>query len=540
MSTTIIPTWQSSQETLASKYGALQLPKETPNAMALVLNLQNIEVKSTLEKLGTLTPEEIKAVKALRTTFVIVKMLFPGWSFIDTEADAKDNKFAKNKASKGGGGGKEKLGYLDGENAILHCYRAENKKGVYSKSKRLDECVALSPGMVVGAMIWGDKIVQTFKDHKEDFRPFQLGIVQLYIKSNMASTASDAGRMLEIKGFYAVNADASISSFKLLREGVLANSVQAAAVLRERILDGSLVSDQYKRHLNQSLIQGSYSNGIQVLSLTPQPSNGVISLAADGKIKMFVHEPIGDVKAHAINLEFDRKAHCSENDEWTAKLFNVGLMLGAVQIIVIMDSYKTKDVPEAELVYEGYIRMDISAVIKSIIACPKSEILSQSPSEMESKKQPILALFEAQGMLNAAKHLLLFPSISTTVANLDIVIDTRKVINKRDITDEAPTTTIVHHEAKWKEGHFAHFFFDGKSTLSAVIQTVESGGSAMFMDRAKRGLDSSLQFADMMKDVEFVAEPEPTQEASASAENDSEGSASKPNNKKKQKTAANQ
>ncbi len=127
MSTTIIPTWQSSQETLASRYGALQLPKETPNAMALVVNLQNIEVKSTLEKLGVMTAEEIKAFKALRTTFVIVKMLFPGWSFIDTEADAKDSKFAKNKTSKGG---KEKLGHLDGENVVLHCYRAENKKGV--------------------------------------------------------------------------------------------------------------------------------------------------------------------------------------------------------------------------------------------------------------------------------------------------------------------------------------------------------------------------------------------------------------------------
>lgn len=557
MATTIVPTWQSSQETLTSRYGTLQLPKETPNAMALVLNLQNIEVKSTLEKLGMASAEEIKAFKTLRTTFVIIKMLFPGWSFIDTDGDAKDNKFAKKKGGSASSskGGKEKLGYFDGENVILHCYRAENKKGVYTKSKRLDECVALSPGMVVSALIWGDKIVQTFKEHKDDFRPFQLGIVQLYIKSNMASTASDTGRMLEIKSFHALSAPgATISSFKLLREGVLAHSVQAAAVLRERILDGSMVSEEHKTHLNQSLIQGAYSNGIQVVSLTPQPSNGVISLAADGKIKMFVHEPIGDLKPHAINLEFDPRAHCSENDEWTAKLFNVGLMLHALQITVIVDNYKTKDVPEAEVVFEGYARLDVSAIIKAVIACRKPEALSLSPSEIESKKQTILGVFESQGMQNVGKHLLLFPSISTTVANLDMLVDMRKVINKRTHleTEDEPTTTIVHHEAKWKEGHFVYFFFEGKTTLSAVIPMIESGGSAMFLNRAKRGLeDSSVQFADLMKDVDFVVEAETEEDggafhgnssvsatATTATENDNDAGASgsSKTNKKKPKT----
>jgi hypothetical protein len=41
---------------MSSKYGTLPALKEPPNALALVLNLQHVDVKSSLEKLqGTFT-----------------------------------------------------------------------------------------------------------------------------------------------------------------------------------------------------------------------------------------------------------------------------------------------------------------------------------------------------------------------------------------------------------------------------------------------------------------------------------------------------
>jgi hypothetical protein len=540
----IIQSWQSSQETLASKYGALPNLKEMPNALALVLNLQHIEVKSTVEKLQNATDEEKKAHKALRTTFVIVKMLFPGFTYIDTDNE-KDAKYQKKGATKGSGAPKEKLGHLDDciDHVILHTYKMESKKGVYRASKRLEECIALSPGMVINGMIWGEKIVKIFKDQSEDIFPFQFGLIQMKLMSNSASSAIESGRMLEIKSFNSLdNTLYSPSSFKLLKaEGLLANSIQAAAVLKEKILDGSfLLSEHTKGNLNQKLVQGSLSNTVQLLALTPQTSHGVFAMGADGKIKLFMHQPIGDVKAYSINTVFDRKAHhCPEdgsNDDWMVKLLNLGVMLGAVQLLVIMDTYKNKDVAEGDMVLEGYARVDVSQMLKKILACKQPSELASEP--MDSKKKTIVSIFETQGMANAVKHLFLYPSCG--VPELDLLIDTRKLNNKKfdSMVDTPPhSTALVHSDAKWKKGHMLYVFLDGKSVLSAIIP-LEEGGSLLFHERAKRGLDSVVQFADQMKDVEFEEEEEPTITTTL-MESEPSSSTSAPSStsgKKKQKT----
>jgi hypothetical protein len=539
----IIQSWQSSQETLASKYGALPAIKEPPNAIALVMHLQHVEVKSTLEKLSSATDEEKKAHKALRTTFAVVKVLASGWSFV--EADGEKSK-GKGKGSAPSTGVKEKLAFIDEcndqQHVIFHTYKAENKKGVYTKSKRLDECLALSPGMVINAMIWGDKIIPTFKEIKEDILPFQLSVVQVYIKSNMASSAADSGRMLEIKNFMCLDTNLySPSSFKILKaEGVLANSIQAAGLLKEKFLDGSLISEERKTHLNQSLIQGSLSNTVQLLALTPQTSHGVFAMGADGKIKLFLHQAIGDVKAYSINTAFDRKAHhCPEdgsNDDWMVKLLNLGVMLGAVQLLVIIDTYKNKDVAEGDMVLEGYARLDVSQMLKKILACKQPSELASEP--MDSKKKTIISIFETQGMANAVKHLFLYPSCGAP--ELDLLIDTRKLNNKKfdAMVDTSPhSTALVHSDARWKKGHMLYVFLDGKSVLSAIIP-LEEGGSLLFHERAKRGLDSVVQFADQMKDVEFEEEEEPTITTTL-MESEPSSSTSAPSStsgKKKQKT----
>ena len=228
----IIQSWQSSHEVISAKYGMLPVPKEPPNALALVLNLQHIEVKSTLEKLQGASTEEIKTYKPLRGTFVIVKMLYGGFTYIDNDND-KESKFAKIKTANKGP--KEKLGQMDGDNVLLNTYKIESKKGIYRPSKRMDECAALSPGMVINAMFWGEKILTVFKEQKQDLLPFQFGIVQMYIKSN-SSNASENGRMLEFKNF--VSLDTSIynpSSFKLLKtDNLLGTSIQGVRWSRSR------------------------------------------------------------------------------------------------------------------------------------------------------------------------------------------------------------------------------------------------------------------------------------------------------------------
>lgn len=469
-------------------------------------------------------------------------MIFPGFTFIDNDPHEKDSKYQKKGGGKGAASGpREKLSHFDDctDHVILHTYKIESKKGVYRASKRLDECIALSPGMVVNGMVWGEKILQTFKEQKEDIVPFQYSLVQLKIMSNSASNASENGRMLEIKNIVSLDSNAfSPSAFKLLKaEGVLANSIQAAAVLREKILDGSFITGGHtKEHLNQKLIQGSLSSTVQVLALTPHTSNGLFGMGADGKIRFFLHQPIADVKAYSIHLTFDRKAHyCpadGSNDDWMIKLLNVGIMLDAVQLLVIIDSYKNKDVAEADLHLEGFARVDLSIVLKKILACSRASELGQGVEE-DPRKKAIVSIFEAQGMGHAVKSLYVYPLCAP---NLDLVIDTRKINNKRfdEMDDALPhSTTLVHHEAKWKKGHMLYAFFEGKSVLSAVIPE-EEGGAALFNDRAKRSLESTVQFADLMKDIEFEEEAPTSTQSESAADGAGKGS------KKKAKTTASQ
>ena len=537
----IVQSWQGTHEALSAKHGALPNIKEPPNALALVLNLQHIEVKAALETLQGATPEESKAHKALRTSFIIVKMMYPGFTFIDNDnhdKDAKSGSYGNKKggaASKatsnhGSGGAKEKLGHFDDGGSVhvlLHTYKIESKKNVgYRASKRLDECVAISPGMIVNAAIWGDKIQSTFNMQKEDILPFQFGLIQLKIKSISANNAADAGRLLEIKNFTSLDMQLyNPSSFKLLRaDGLLPSSKQEATLIRERILDGTLISEQNRQHVNQSLIQGSVSTSVQLLCVTPQSGQGAISLAADGKIKFFMQQPIGDLSAYAINLEFDRMAHhCPVdgcNDEWMVKVFNVALMMSAVQIMVVVDSYKTKDLTDAEVVYDGFIRIDLAVILKHIIACKEGGVSLTSALELNLERaKTIASVFETQGMSSAIKNFHLFPSV---VEQLDLVIDVRKMSNKREgQVIEDHTSAFVHHDGKWKKGYMLYVFFEGKFVLSGVIPLVDLGG--MFASgSAKRTLDSSssVQFADLIKDIDFEEEaplepPPNTEEESA-------------------------
>ena len=118
-----------------------------------------------------------------------------------------------------------------------------------------------------------------------------------------------------------------------------------------------------------------------------------------------------------------------------------------------------------------------------------------------------------------------------------------KLNNKKfdTMVDTSPhSTALVHSDAKWKKGHMLYVFLDGKSVLSAIIP-LEEGGSLLFHERAKRGLDSVVQFADQMKDVEFEEEEEPTTTTTTTttlmeSEPSSSTSAASTSTKKKQKT----
>ena len=149
--------------------------KQPPNALALAINLQPLAFKDAAQWLETATQEDIDSHKGMRSTFVIVDMLFPGFTYISTgEGSSNSDGGAKGDfASSSKGGGRQKsssysqakgdpLGVFDDEHpktVILYTYKGEqNKKLGYLKTKHFDECAALSPGWsprVLGASLFG-------------------------------------------------------------------------------------------------------------------------------------------------------------------------------------------------------------------------------------------------------------------------------------------------------------------------------------------------------------------------------------------------
>ena len=301
----IIQAWQASCAAQSSSRPFRDM-KEPPNALVLAVNLQALPLKDLTAFVETASEDEIKAHKGLRSSFVIAEVLFAGFTFIAKGDDPKNKQQ--------GAGSIERLGVFDGEDKtsmLFYTWKGEqNKKaGAYIKTKRFDECASISQGMVVSATMWANKQVGNAKRgvSVEDVGLFDLCLVQLGIRS-IASNASEAGMMLEVKGIVPL-AQHTLSSCSVVPSGWMPTSIQESADFRRRFIEGELISEPNRKHLKQDLIKGNCSSTMHLLAVTPQPAHGAISVGADGKIRFFQQQPIGDLVASTIELAFDSKLH---------------------------------------------------------------------------------------------------------------------------------------------------------------------------------------------------------------------------------------
>jgi len=145
MADSFIQSWQTTCSQAEEVPSLRKSMKEPPNALALAINLQHLPLKEAAQWAQTATEEEIKDHKGLRTTFMVVEMLFSGFTYVappSTEADSKK---------------RDKLAVFDtaadvGSSVIFYTYKGESKKQkgemkqTYIKTKRFDECAAISPG----------------------------------------------------------------------------------------------------------------------------------------------------------------------------------------------------------------------------------------------------------------------------------------------------------------------------------------------------------------------------------------------------------
>ena len=142
-----VVSWQSTEQSCQKKMSVFPHLVELPNATFMVLNLSHIPVSSVGSAIEAGGPEEAKNHKGVRVTFLVLKVMSPGWTWVGAAGSEKDT------PSSGGGGSnnkkggasrtattskqqqqaevKEKLGVLvGGEHAVMYSYDLTNVRGL--------------------------------------------------------------------------------------------------------------------------------------------------------------------------------------------------------------------------------------------------------------------------------------------------------------------------------------------------------------------------------------------------------------------------
>jgi hypothetical protein len=326
-----------------------------------------------------------------------VKLLYPGFTFIPPPPNAE-------KGTRG-----DRLAIFDSpedkRTVIFYMYKGEANKTLktYVKTKRFDECTSVSQGMVVSGALWANKLHDQLEKNKnaqfENIEVFDLCLVQLAIKSKASDKAMENGMMLEAKTIVPLvsassrqgsqSSSSQVKAYNLSMSALVpydlpSHSMQASVEFRTRFMEGLLVSEAKRKHLNQDLIKGNFSATMHLIALCPEPRHGSIAVSADGKLKLFQQQPIGDVMANTLELKYDLEGHGwgqqtqeqeAEAVEWMAKLFNVAMMLGALELFVVVDEYrlrtKNKDgtpsaQPPADVHLQAYARINDRQILAKL------------------------------------------------------------------------------------------------------------------------------------------------------------------------------
>ena len=152
----------------------------------------------------------------------------------------------------------------------------------------------------------------------------------------------------------------------------------------------------------QELVKGNFSTTMHLVALNPDISHGAIALSADGKVKFFQQQPIGDVQATTMELTYDANFHCppgaddQHGVEWIAKLFNVALMLNALELFVVVDEYrlrKREGFPQQDIHLQAYARLNEKHILSKIIG---GGVSASSLDALANEEEEIVSYVAAQ------------------------------------------------------------------------------------------------------------------------------------------------
>jgi hypothetical protein len=207
-------------------------------------------------------------------------------------------------------------------------------------------------------------------------------------------------------------------------------------------------------------------------------------------------------------------------------MFNVFVMLGGIELIVLIDTYKKKQQPGTD---ENADSMTVQEVLQSgqgqslssnLILQAYCRINVHNVTEQLCQKKPvpienfdfIAKYFLGQDMASSMKHLVVYNLNSTSQGDtpIQIVLDSRK-ITKKSISTSFMTATVSSStlcmNTLWEKGNVAYVFSENKMIHYFLIPS--------FLNQAP-GSDSTISISSVMKqnDIQFEEDEESSVESS--------------------------
>jgi len=497
---------------------------------------------------------------------------------------------------------KEKLSsFYEKDHVLLYSFDLVNQRGSYVRNGKSQECCVLSPGMIMTSKVWGNKFEKTFKEQTTDINVFDVVLVQFGMHS-IGSSAKENGMMLEIKSYNHLSC-LTPSSFMFLAPKMLPSSMQECTLLRNRFADGSHVSAAVPssktcagldcqgedgqemavdtllgekeeitscsliKGLYQDMIKGNISSSCFFMRMIPTQANGIFSIGPDDVMKFFIHQPLADLPAatgtlavhfnaadfiHNYAKALEQKPDLEKSSnfrEWVVKLFNVLVLMEAVEMLVVVDTYKSQakkeisvggakngpkplinasvmendseDVSSGALQQQGpalmdaYVRVNVNVITESLIRANTDGLVLTGSN---------VAFISSGNLSSIAQYLLVFPyTTSKNNSPLHVAWDTRKINRKKTAAASGScpggevhtpqvslqdslrlrqhSTSIITPDSCWESAHAVYLFYEERLVHYFYIPLPQS---AIQADTSRLFLSTVVDIASLLpEDCEF-------------------------------------
>ena len=410
-------------------------PAELCGVSALVMMLAPVGVKAAHE--AALSDPSSK--RPTRVTFMVLRLLAPGWSTLPANAAAVGDKK----------GAKVKQAERFGDHCLAYSYQLL-KRGGYSKGIRSPEGVMISPGMVFTLNTFPTNLAKVMKI-TEDMKTFDMGVVELMLKSTECTKGTE---MMELKGLLAVKG-CSPSSLRVVDTAMMPRSLQDAAEMKTRFGDGSYLSKR-EDNVKQEWLKDNLSATVSMMAFKVQSKMGnSFAIGADDVLRF--HGPVAGVPVDAFEVTYDPRQFGGAPADWVVGFLNVltDMCNDAVEVLVSVDSYQGKESATAP-VY-GFVRLHLAALAAAW--------QSKDAIGFAAFPKAVASVFSEAQRPNLA-------CIPFDDDKMYLVVDTRRV--SRASAGRAPMLGLNHVEAPWTKGYNAYFFTEGRCVLHFVV-SADSG-----------------------------------------------------------------